>query len=282
MVMGFVILFPGCGTPTPPPAPIRVSKVILFGDLDCFRIETPTATYLYGKRGAGFASILDPAGHDWISYRPGGQARGEYRGLPKCGQPVKFFHCGYGYGQYTNDNWFTSTITLQEPRHVRVHSETRRGDAACDWDFFPTHATLTLHRCGTNGYWFLYEGTPGGELKVADDFVLRPGGRKNPLTEPWTDSVPWVCFGAQESPFGLLLVNESAPEAGETESYVSWPYKPEPDGGLNQMTVFGFGRPGWQDPKQHTPQLHHLPAQFSIAVTPGTEAEVVAKTVGEH
>ena len=79
--------------------------------MDCFKVETPTATYLYGKRGAGFASILDKDGRDWVSYRPGGKARGEYRGLPKCGQPTKFFHCGYGYGQYPTDNPFTSRVT---------------------------------------------------------------------------------------------------------------------------------------------------------------------------
>src|SRR5215470_13324503 len=97
----------GCAS-HPASREIHVSEVTLFGDMECFRVETPAATYLYGKRGAGFASILDPDGHDWISYRHGGKALGEYRGLPKCGQPVKFFHCGYGFGQYTNDNNFTS------------------------------------------------------------------------------------------------------------------------------------------------------------------------------
>src|SRR5438552_16735511 len=123
---------------------IRVSEVTLFGDMECLRIETPSATYLYGKRGAGFARILDPAGHDWISYRHGHKALGEYRGLPKCGQPVKYFHCGYGFGQYTNANPFSTTATRLAPDHVRVHSETKDGAAASDWDFFPTHATMTL------------------------------------------------------------------------------------------------------------------------------------------
>ena len=91
------------------PMSIRVSDVTLFGDMECLRIETPGATYVYGKRGAGFASILDPEGYDWISYRHGGKALGEYRGLPKCGQPTKYFHCGYGFGQYTNDNHFHTT-----------------------------------------------------------------------------------------------------------------------------------------------------------------------------
>src|SRR5262245_45971614 len=77
---------------------ISISETNLFGDMDCFEIRTPHATYLYGKRGAGFASIRDREGHDWISYRHGGHAAGEYRGLPKCGQPTKYFHCGYGFG----------------------------------------------------------------------------------------------------------------------------------------------------------------------------------------
>jgi hypothetical protein len=63
-------------------AKVRVSEVTIHGDMECFKVETPTATYLYGKRGAGFAGIRDREGRDWVSYRPGGKARGEYRGLP--------------------------------------------------------------------------------------------------------------------------------------------------------------------------------------------------------
>jgi hypothetical protein len=268
----------GCANPEKTPK-VRVSDQRLFGDMECFRIETPTATYLYGKRGAGFACILDREGHDWISYRHGGRARGEYRGLPKCGQPVKFFHCGYGFGQYTNDNGFTSTVTTQEPGHVRVHSETKRGDAACDWDFFPTHATFTLPRCGTNAFWFLYEGTPGGELHATEDFVVRPDGTRTPLTEPWGGAAPWVVFGAKESPWGFWMANHDPETTAAT--YVSWPYKPEPDGGLNQMTVFGWGRLGWQDPQQHTPQLRRLPAKFSIGFVKGTQVKDAARAVSK-
>lgn len=253
---------------------VVVSEVTLFGDLDCFQVKTPHATFLYGKRGAGFASILDPLGHDWISYRHGGQSLGEYRGLPKCGQPVKYFHCGYGFGQYTNTNWFTSSVTLREPRHVRIHSETKNGDSACDWDFLPTHATMTLWRIGQPAYWFLYEGTPGGALDAARDFVIRPGGRNTPLTTPWKEVVPWVVFGASESPHALLLINHQ--NRSPVDSYVSWPYKPDRSGALNQMTVFGFGRPDWQDPKQHTPTLTGLPARFTIAMVADATEQTIA------
>src|SRR5215510_8482356 len=154
--LSFVAAFAFFSGNTSAAPPVSVTDEVLFGDMECFRIETPSATYLYGKRGAGFASILDPDGHDWISFKPGGKALGEYRGLPKCGQPVKYFHCGYGFGSYKNDNPFTSTITLQEADHVRLHSETKNGDAACDWDFHPTHATMTLTKI-PGAHWFLYE-----------------------------------------------------------------------------------------------------------------------------
>lgn len=248
--------------------PIVVSDATLFGDMECFKIETPTATYLYGKRGAGFASILDRDGHDWISYRHGNKSSGEYRGLPKCGQPVKYFHCGYGFGQYTNGNWFTSTVTLREPGHVRIHSETKLGDAACDWDFWPTHATMTLLKIPGN-YWFIYEGTPGGALDTAEDFVIRPHGHRTPLSRPWVEAVPWVVFGAKESPHAFLLVDHQ--DDGADASYAPWPYTPSAREPLPLMTVFGFGRPGWDDPRQHTPPLSRLPAKFSVAFTTASD-----------
>jgi hypothetical protein len=259
-----------------PPAasPIRVSETTIFNDMECFRIETPSATYIFGKRGAGFASILDPAGHDWISYKPGGLARGEYRGLPKCGQPIKYFHCGYGFGQYTNDNWFTTTVTATEPEHVQIHSVTKNNDASGDWDFYPNYATFTLAKCGNEGFWFLYEGAPDGELKPDEQFAIRPDGKRTPLSEPWTDVTPWVAFGGKASAYALLCINHQ--NDSPVDSYVGWPYKPDADGGLNEMVVFGFGRPGWSDPKQHTPQMHTFPARFTIALTRVEDAAATA------
>jgi hypothetical protein len=278
VVILFLVLCAGgfgvrrCGAEEPA---IRVSDVTLFGDMECFKIETPGATYLYGKIGAGFASILDRDGHDWISYRPGGKSAGEYHGLPKCGQPVKYFHCGYGFGQYATDNPFTSTVTVREPVHVRIHSVTKQGDAEGDWDFFPAHATFTLRKIPGEHYWFLYEGTPGGALDVEEDFVVRAGGQRTPLKEPWKEVVPWVAFGAKQTPYRFLLLNHQ-PDS-PVDSYVSWPYTASPDEPLNQMTVFGFGRPDWQDPKQHTPPMTGLPARLSIGFTTATDAAELAK-----
>ena len=125
-------------------AGVAVNEQTLFGDMECLVIDTPAAKYYYGKRGAGFARILDPEGHDWISYQPGAKAAGEYRGLPKSGQPVKYFHCGYGFGQYATTNPFRTSITRIGPEHVRIESETNDGAAAAAWDFSPASATMTL------------------------------------------------------------------------------------------------------------------------------------------
>ncbi len=266
------------GAPRPGETPrVGVAEQTLFGDMECLVIDTPAAKYYYGKRGAGFARILDPEGHDWISYQPGGKAAGEYRGLPKSGQPVKYFHCGYGFGQYATTNPFRTTFTRIGPEHVRVESETMDGAAAAAWDFYPESATMTLRRIPGDRYWFLYEGTPGGALDVADDFVLRPGGRRTQLSTPWKEVVPWVAFTARESPYALLCLNHQ--ERSPVDSYVSWPYAPDADGNRHQMTVFGFGRPDWQSPDQHTPQLTGLPARFTIALVEANAAETVVAQV---
>jgi hypothetical protein len=257
-------LLNGCAAGRHNAAEVRVTDTTLFGDMDCFRIETPTATYLLGKRGGGLASLIDPQGRDWISYRHGGKAAGEYRGLPKAGQPVKYFHCGYGYGQYTNSNWFRTRVVLTSAGHVRIATETRDSRSAGMWDFFADRATFTLERIASTNFWFLYEGTPGGRLDSAHDVVLRPDGQRTSLAEPWEAPAPWAWFVSEASSWALLCRSDSP--AVEDATYVAWPYRPEPDGALHQMTVFGWGRLGWKDPRQHQPQLWQTPARFTIAL----------------
>ena len=66
------------------------------GDVPCFRIETPVATYYLEKIGMGLSSMVDKEGFDWISFhnRPGSGAGGEYRGFPNAvhKQDGSFFH----------------------------------------------------------------------------------------------------------------------------------------------------------------------------------------------
>ncbi len=170
---------------------VRVSEVTIHGDMDCFKVETPTATYVYGKRGAGFASIIDKDGRDWVSYRPGGEARGEYRGLPKCGHPTKFFHCGYGYGQYQTDNPFSSRVTVREAGHARIESETRDGKSACQWDFYPDHATLDALADRPADVLVPLRGNAGGQARRrAETSSFAPTAKRPRSTSPGRRSSP--------------------------------------------------------------------------------------------
>jgi hypothetical protein len=261
---------------------MSISETSLFDEIECYKITTPAGTYLYGKKGAGFASLFDKDGRDWISYAPSDKAKGEYRGMPKSGQPTKYFHCGYGYGQYKTENVFTSTITKQTAEQISVHSETKDGKTACTWDFYPTHATMTIEKFALPTYWFLYEGTPGGKLESNLDFVIRPDGTKTTLDTPWSEVVPWVCFGASETPTGLVCLSHQKPEKGQTDSYVSWPFEKGTDGQFHEMTVFGFGRKGFKELVKHVPDLTILPAKFSVALVPTADqatAKILVDTI---
>src|SRR5205085_4933481 len=113
-------------------------------------------------------------------------------------------------------------------------------------------------------FWFLYEGTPGGQLDAGGDFVIRPDGTKTTLDQPWSARVPWVCFGAKGTPVGFFCVNHQEPEPAQTDSYVSWPFEKDKNGSFQDMTVFGFGRKGYKELVKHVPDLTGLPARYSV------------------
>jgi hypothetical protein len=82
------------------------------------------------------------------------------------------------------------------------------------------------------GFWFLYEGTPGGRFSRRDRW-LRSDGVDGPLSKAWegrTMAIHWVAFRVPNRRRSLLLHLET--EVDVPVSY--YPMKP--------MTVFGFGR----------------------------------------
>jgi hypothetical protein len=244
-------------------------NVKILDGMECFKIQTLNATYIYGKDGAGFASIIDRDGNDWISYSHTPKAAGEYHGLPKFGHPEKLFHAGY--------KGFTSVIQQQGPLKVRIYSEHADGKSSCTWDFYPTFATITLHKFKLPSYWFLYEGTPAGKLDVDRDFVVRSNGKKTLLSEPWTDNVPWVYFGSGKVDHALFMASHQKHD--KLDSYVAWPFEREADGSYQQMTVFGFGRKGYKELIQHIADLTELPARYTIGFTDELNFEPASKVI---
>lgn len=235
---------------------IQLDYEIMHEEQESYRITTPAATYVYHKYGAGFASMFDPDGNDWLSYRPYGGSDGKYRGIPNLAYPENHFHPG-GTG-------CKSEIISPGPLKVKIASESLDGKWACTWEIFPTFARLTVHKVD-HPYWFLYEGTPGGKLDEAGDYCVRSDGVRLPLTERWALPLPspeWVYYGAANMDRVLLLLHHEADD--HIDSF--WPME-------HNMTVFGFGRNGIER------NMTQIPAQFSIAFVEDGSTELVKKLV---
>jgi hypothetical protein len=167
-------------TDTVPMEPlVTITDGVHHRDQESFKIEAQNATYYYHKQGAGFASIFDKDGNDWLGYRPGGGPAGEYRGIPNMGHPEGYCHPGKAVS--------SSRIISDGPIKVSILSESDDRKMRCVWDVFPSYARLTVLKM-RKPYWFLYEGTPGGKLDEDSDYCIRAdmsGGTRTPASVKW-------------------------------------------------------------------------------------------------
>jgi len=234
---------------------VRVADGVEDEGQECFRVVTPTATYLYQKQGAGFSSLLDRDGVDWINHHPTGGSAGSYRGIPNLGE------CGHpGY-----DNAH-SRLASAGPLRARILSETTDGRWAFSWDIFPQYARLTLRRAGGK-YWFLYEGTPGGRLDEEDDYCFRSPGIRTPASEIWTGDLPepeWVYFGSGNTTRVLYLIHHEDDDL--PDQY--WPME-------SNMTVFGFGRVY----RTIDRYMERTPAHFTIGFSETGDLKATRRTM---
>lgn len=227
---------------------IELREGLMHQEQDSFKITTPSATYFYHVHGAGFASLIDRDGNDWLSYRPYGGSDGVYRGIPNLAHPENHFHPG-GTG-------CRSRIVNAGPLKVTIASESIDGKWACRWEVFPTHARLTVLKVD-HPYWFLYEGTPGGALDEAGDYCVISDGTRRALSERWERALPhpeWIYFGASNMARVLFLAHHESDQ--HMDSY--WPME-------GNMTVFGFGRDGLAKFMTETP------AHFTIGFAETSE-----------
>ncbi len=231
-----------------------------------FRIVTPQAAYYYHQQGAGFASIEDRDGHDWLSYNSGdgpvskSGSGGKYRGLPNMVHPEGCFHPG-------NDQC-TSRLLAAGPIKATIVSESNDGKWACRWDIFSCYARLTVLKAD-HPYWFLYEGTPGGKLDEDSDYCVRSDGTRTPAKARWDgdiaaqgETAEWLYFGDGALNRVLYLIHEE--DDGEVDSY--WPMN-------HEMTVFGFGR------KDLNKYMTRVPAHFIVGFCEATDFKAVSRAV---
>ncbi len=239
---------------------VTVTTVVNYADQDSFKAQTANATYYYHKRGAGFASMIDVEGKDWISYNlsnsPG--AAGIFRGIPNMGV---WAHPGFpeqGSGGSVGSTSVISTTT--GPLKAVISSTSTDGFRSLTWAIYPTYATMALlSKPSGENYWFLYEGTPYGALDPDQDYYqLSNGTRMNvPVNESVTLSSDivdpeWVFFGDSNTSRALFVAHH---EDDDIQDY----FRQQGDA----MTVFGFGR---KDPccVSDFRLLTAVPAHFTI------------------
>ena len=242
---------------------VRQSDVSYRGQ-DSFLIHTKddastlNTAYYYHKRGGGFASIYDRNGNDWVGYysTSNSQSGGEFRGIPNLGD---VFHPGYNS---TSGDTMRSTSTVIEDGSLRlsVLSVSFDNEWSARWDFFPTYTRMTiLDIPDDEQYWFLYEGTPGGELNYTgqdQDVIVRSDGPTN------NAGVSWAVEDQELDTFSNNTEGEWIYVADATLDRIFFvahgnddaqpdSYRPQKDNDLTPppsssdngaMTVFGYGR----------------------------------------
>ena len=231
---------------------VTVTTVAGHEGQDSFKIQTEIATYYYHKQGAGFASLDDRDGVDWISYHPTGDSAGRFRGIPNMNDYV---HPGSTQG--------TSTIQSQGPLKTVIYSQVITGTQTWQltWTMYPRYATMELAQAGTD-YWFLYEGTPFGELnKTRDYFVLSDGITRtvgNSFAVTWNGDIAapeWAYFGDSVVNRALFVAHHE--DDNQIDTF--WQMQ-------NNMTVFGLGRDGTDACNPCNPLLNQTPAHYTIGL----------------
>ncbi len=226
-----------------------------------YRIQATGSTYYYHKQGAGFSSWIDANGNDWLSYAAGGGSAGEYRGIPNAVYPEGHFHPGKTSA--------TSDIVSTGPVKATIHSITTDGKWECRWEIYPRFARMTMLK-KDHGYWFLYEGTPGGAIQPATDFMVRSDGTQTALSTSWTADLgtnEWAYFSDPNVVTGgrsLFMVHDEDDAA--LDSY--WTME-------NNMTVFGFGR-------NNAPTealINAVPQHLTIGLMDGTQFTQCSKII---
>ena len=237
------------------------------GGLDCYKIETPKATYYLDKIGAGLSSMIDRDGNDWISFHPqqGSGAAGEYRGFPNA-----VFKSAGSYFHPRNAGTDPCVIIVEEetPGRVVISALAGNGKWAGRYTFTADTCTFTLtQKPSEHNYWVLYEGTPGGQYDDTDWWMSAATGEKTPLTTPHEGDLAkseWIAFGDKN--LNRMLVLHHAEDDEHPDRYYQMQKK---------MTVFGFGREGMKK------FLDSVPQTFSIGFVESTSLEGAVEHVSK-
>ena len=262
--LSFVFLLAGC-TPAPEAPTVTLSHAndVSGGDLACYVITTPLATFYLEKEGGGLSSMLDADGIDWLGFHPeeGSGWKGEYRGFPNSihRQDGSYFHA-----MNAGTEPSTSVLEIETDHHVRIVFTSGNGKWEGVWDFYADRCDFTMSKVSPGyKYWVLYEGVPGGEMDETDFWYSSADDASHLIDEKQEGDLPgpeWIAFGDANSPRMLYVLHHEDDE--HADEYFNRPY----------MTVFGFGR-------SDKGKFLDTPQTFSIGFVESTAYATVEDTI---
>jgi hypothetical protein len=208
-----------------------------------FRIETKSLTYYYDVKGGGFSRIIDKYGNDWISFKmqPWGEypaaAASAFRGLPNTvfqGEDNGAGHPGHNMCR----SWLEDG---------KIFSESMNGKWKWSWEFNNDHAILEMLSVDkTRNYWFLYEGTPGGEYDPENTYFGTEKAGPEPVNydfyngDIYWSNFNWMYAGNLNTNGIIFMIQLIEDECSDMISLLG-----NSKSGIDSqdgMTVFGFGR----------------------------------------
>lgn len=213
--------------------------------MNCFKVHTPSATYLYDREGGGFSSMIDKDGNDWIGFKNidypfPGNAASKYRGIPNLG--IK----GNGDDDAGHAGFHQCRSYVIAPNVIET--VTKSGNWKWRWVFYHKYARFEMINAPERRtYWFLYEGTPGGSFQPND---LYWGTSTNGLRTDFPDLLggtgvfdnwQWVYAGNKKVPRVLFLKQQVQDELTDLFSFMG-STQGEAIKSTDGMVCFGFGR----------------------------------------
>lgn len=249
---------------------------------DGFLVSTRAGAYSYQRKGASFSSLVDRDGNDWLSYHPEPGAgpmgaNGPYRGMPNFHFPDGNFHPGFEVSE--------SEVVARGPLRAIIRSTSSAGGTwAYETAFFPDFVRSTVTKAASD-YWFLYEGTPGGESArggIKPFKVMRSDGGEYGHRDDWSKALKgesWVSFRSPGlgGDYGRSFYLVHHDPDSNPDSY----YLARNDGAgvtaddIGSMTVFGFGRFG----ARMTMSPDQSPNRFTFALMEPTDVDDAARVL---